>query len=377
MRVTTRVQARLSLGLLIGLSLASSAFWWLVPTTVPSPDELTAAAERIARDRREGDAVLLLPPYADGARRWMPEGIEILALPPDDPDLAWVRRLWVVAQRTLPGADTKPALATLADRFGSPEIDALLGHVRLLRFSPPGPWPRFHLSDVVAQARVTLDGRPCRFRPAGRRSARHVCPVAPWTYVGAQTREIDYLPRRCVWAHPTTAKVLRIEVPAPPGPLDLHLRAGIVGEMALRREAASVTIRVREGQRPLGTLVVQPRPGLQRARFALPARPTQGPPPGVGPIGSGRYHDPLTPSLSRPRPLASPSTAPAPAPAPSPSAPSPSSPAPAPVRAPVPTPSAPSPSPPPLVLEITTADDGGRHLCLDLLGFDPRTGEAP
>ncbi|MDF1562946.1 MAG: hypothetical protein P1V51_07870 [Deltaproteobacteria bacterium] len=300
----SRLQAKLSLNLLVVVSLAAAAFWWLSPHTAPSEDEARSAATLMKDALAPGDALLLVPPWAEAARRPLPEELPVLSLPADDLDLELPGRLWVLAFPTLAGGEVDEALGTLARRFGPPSVDQSLARTRLLRFTPRGPRPAWRLTDAIASTRVTLGGHACRWLPRTNQSARFKCPGPAWLWVGAQTREIDYLPRRCVMAHPATGRPLRIEISDLPRDHRLELRAGIVGSMGLVRDAAPVQLELRRGETRLGELTVEPRPGWQRASFPDAA--------GAAP--------PLDP-------------------------------------------------PPPTVLEITTPNDGGRHLCLELMAF--------
>ncbi len=91
-------------------------------------------------------------------------------------------------------------------------------------------WP-----DRLAGAEVRVGDRPCL--PDGQRGFR--CPAMPSVVVAREVREVDGLPRPCLYTHPSPdhAHPLTITFPAVPMGRILRGHTGIVGEAALAGEA--------------------------------------------------------------------------------------------------------------------------------------------
>lgn len=249
------------LGALVLSALAALAFQVVLATRLPRAHDREAVAHRIRAEARPGDEVLVVPMWAEAIRADLAGGPEVVALPASDPDLALAKRLWVVALAPLPHLGVTHTLAVLEKRFGKPDVRTKVGRLTLLRFTPPPRAPEWDLSDHLDAVTVSLGGAPCPPVPAGRRPARHQCKHAPWNYVGAGIHEIDYLPRRCIWAHPAAGLPLRITVPDAPYGNSVVVQAGIVGEAALDVGLTPVDIDVDAGGRRLGRAVAPGRPG--------------------------------------------------------------------------------------------------------------------
>ncbi len=255
---------------LVLAALGSLGFQGMRLARVPSRGDDDAVAARIRAAARPGDAVLLVPLWAERPRLALRGGPPVFSLPAGDPDLGRVGRLWVVAFPDLPFTGVDAELARLRGRFGAPKVDAEVGRLRLLRFDLPPQPPRWHFRDHLRAAQVTLDARPCPWTTGGGQEPRFQCARAPWNYVGAEIREIDYLPRRCIWAHPATRVPLVIRFPTAPHAGTLVVHGGLVGESALRPHLAPVHLEAYAGDRDLGGLTVPPRPGWFERRLPLP-----------------------------------------------------------------------------------------------------------
>lgn len=264
-------QARLLLGVLLLLALVSLGLQPGRRHSLPEDDGLAEVARAIEADARPGDAVAVLPAWADALRVQLPDGIALHALPADDAVLLDAPRLWVASFPRVPGAEVDEAVERLAARRGAPTVDRSFEPVRLLRFDA-GARPRQRFSDRLAAATVQLGPRPCLWRPESRRPARFQCPRGDWNYVAAETRELDYLPRRCLWAHPVKGAPLTITWTGLTLPEQLEVRGGIIGELALLSGAGEVHLEVRVDGDPVGTLVVPPAPGFHGVTLPLTAR---------------------------------------------------------------------------------------------------------
>ncbi len=216
------------------LGLWGIAFQARLPSRLPSALDWQAAASLLQRDARPGDAVALSPMWAERAREILPASIPVMALPRyarEIEDLVGVRRVWLLA---LPGAPGKSALieSDLSARAASQDGPQRLGALAVTRYDLRTPTlPLAWLPDRLAGARVALGDRPCAPDAAG--AVR--CPGPPWMRVAREVREIDFLPRPCLYAHPGTdpRAPLSIEFPAVPMGRVLRGHTGIIGEAAL------------------------------------------------------------------------------------------------------------------------------------------------
>lgn len=261
---------RLLLGVLLFSAVAASAFHLSLGALLPSERDYLALSKRLRAESRPGDGVLVLPGWAERLRLYVDPSIPVHALPPDDPDLAEHDRLWVVTLPFAPGYDPEADLAVLVARFGRPALVSDTSPLMLLRFDGTRQQAFVRLADRLASAQVSLAGRPCAWQPDHRAGPRFQCQQGGWNYVADETREIDYLPRRCMWAHPVRNKPLSIRFPdVPPGSW-LEVRGGIVGRAAFEENRGTVQIRLGLNGADLGSVAFPPRPGLVTRRFDLP-----------------------------------------------------------------------------------------------------------
>ncbi len=211
--------------------------WWFyaaLPGRLPSPLDWRAAAVALGRDARPGDAVALEPWWAERAREVLPAWIPVMALPRlAGEDLVGVRRVWLLALPRTPGhrIDVERDLAARAAAVAQP---LRLGGLQLTRYDLRSPTlPIAFLPDRLGTAAVSVGGRPCA--PDDRGAFR--CPAPPFVVVARGMREVDSLPRPCLYAHPSPGEPLAIRFPAVPLGRTLRGHTGIVGEAALAGRA--------------------------------------------------------------------------------------------------------------------------------------------
>ncbi len=189
----------------------------VVRARVVDEQDWVAAAERVRREHRDGDLVVVAPEWADPILR---EHLgDVISLEDaGHSDLAQYERLWVLGIRGHLPAE-RPE--------GAPELDEQFGRVRVLRWRLPPSEVLYDFVENVADARVTMveNGaeRPCPWREEGRArggglgagpitpAARHACdPRRPWLWVGATMQDdLDLRPRWCVWQHPSGPEPIR------------------------------------------------------------------------------------------------------------------------------------------------------------------------
>ncbi len=207
--------------------------WWFysaLPDRLPSTLDWRSAAVVLGRDARPGDAVALAPWWAERAREVLPAWLPVMAFPRfAGEDLVGVRRVWLLALPSAPGRrfDLDGDLTARAAAIAGPQR---LGRLELTRYDLRAPTlPLAFLPDRLATATVSVGGHACA-RDA--RGAFH-CPGPPFVVVAREVREVDYLPRPCLYAHPPPGAHLIIAFPAVPLGRALRGHTGIVGEAAL------------------------------------------------------------------------------------------------------------------------------------------------
>jgi len=242
--------------------LATGMYGWFFTSTLsgrlPSALDWRAASAVLERDSRPGDAVALAPWWAERAREVLPAWIPVMAFPRlAGEDLVGVRRVWLLSLPGAPGHRLDLA-RDLAGRTGAVAGPQRLGGLELTRYDLRSPTlPLAFLPDRLASASVSVGGRPCS--PDRRGVFR--CPAQPFVVVAREVREVDYLPRPCLYAHPSPGEPIILSFPAVPLGRVLRGHTGIVGEAALEGKAP-VRLSVKIGDEEVGSVEEPPaKPG--------------------------------------------------------------------------------------------------------------------
>lgn len=252
---------------LVALGLHGVVFQARLSGRLPSDIDWRAAAALVERDARPGDAVALAPVWAERARQVLPERLPahpgaplvVMAYPrytPDAEDLVGVRRVWLLALPRAPGAGRLIA-RDLEARAVNRDGPQRLGALEVTRYEVRNPMlPLAFLPDRLAGARVRLGEVPCPAGPDGG----FRCPGPPWMRVAREVREMDLLPRPCIYAHPGADPGAPLSVEFPEVPVGRVLRGhtGIAGDAALRG-ASPVRLEVRLDGEVLGAVEEPPR----------------------------------------------------------------------------------------------------------------------
>ncbi len=246
------------------LGASGLSFYARLPSRLPSDIDWRAAAALVERDAKPGDAVALAPMWAERARQLLPAWIPVMALPRygSDEDLVGVRRIWLLSLVDAPGFSfgIETDLAARAANLDGPQR---LGAIEVMRYDLRSPLlPLAWLPDRIAGAEVSVGDRPCL---PDAREVFH-CPAQSWVHVSREVREIDYLPRPCLWAHPNPDPdaPLTIEFPDVPMGRLLYGHTGIVGDAALDGNAP-VLLEVKVDGETVGLIQEPPRsPGWHR-----------------------------------------------------------------------------------------------------------------
>ncbi len=246
------------------LGASGLGFYARLPSRLPSDIDWSAAAALVERDARPGDAVALAPMWAERARVVLPASIPVMALPRygRDEDLVGVRRVWLISLLDAPGFSHQIE-ADLIGRAAGLDGPQRLGGLEVTRYDLRAPTlPLAWLPDRLAGAQVRVGDEPCLPDATGV----FRCPAPPWVYVSREVREIDYLPRPCLWAHPNSdpSAPLTIEFPAVPMGRLLYGHTGIVGD-AVFDGKAPVLLEVKVDGETVGVVDEPPRsPGWHR-----------------------------------------------------------------------------------------------------------------
>lgn len=239
------------------------AFWARLPSTLPADDDYRAAAEHVAAGFGSGDAVVLHPAWAERARQFL--GVSpVLAVPaPDREDFARTRRLWLFGLPDVPRSDYDGIAARMAARYRAVEPPRRFGRVAVALYENPSYGePRFDFGAELGRAEVAIGLEKCPWD--GR---AHRCRHASWLYVAHELHEIEFLPRRCLWARPAGPVPLTIRYPAVPLGRALRIRGGNASQVAWRRNPgwAPVTLSVEVAGGKLGSLTVEVADGREHA----------------------------------------------------------------------------------------------------------------
>lgn len=252
-----RILAAVFLCLVAGFGVYGIAFYARLPGRLPVQDDWKAAATVLGRDTRTGDAVALAPMWAERARLFLPPGLPVMSFPSYlDEDLVNVRRVWLLALPAAPGTTAKKLAAELAAKASAVDGPQRLGNLELTRYDLKSPTlPLAYLPDRLEGAKVTVGSADCP-----REGGTFRCPAPPWVKVERVVREVNYLPRVCLYAHPNPdpAAPLTIEFPAVPLGKTLRGHTGILGEQMLDGNAP-VTLAVSVDGAPIGQAEEPPR----------------------------------------------------------------------------------------------------------------------
>ena len=264
----------LELALVVAVALGALLFHATLPGRMPSDADYQAAAAAVRAELQSGDAVAVLPEWAEKARMFLP-GVPFVSAPVlADADLSRVKRLWIVELPSLPRAEV-----ARSERAGTAQMSAdgpprRFGNVVLKRFvNRAFHEPRFDFTRELGRANVWLDV-PGRRIDCARDGERHDC--GRGLSVAHEIREVQFAPHDCVGANPV-GRDIPLVVDYPDALLANHLTvmAAVTGEMGWRhgegQTPVDLTVEI-DGQRagaltiPVGTVPPQ-HLELDTARF--------------------------------------------------------------------------------------------------------------
>jgi hypothetical protein len=244
--------------LLPACALAAVAIWCIafyatLPARLPSDADYRRAVARV----RAGDEVVVHPAWADRVRQFV-RGAPVHTAP----ELAQGDRVWLIALDRAPGAGPLPAMPGRVAE--GPFRDGALWSALYER--PAEERPLYNFRARIAEARVRVGSVDCPWK-----GGRYECGPRDWEHVGAEVREVDRLPRACVWAHPSERGPVRIAFPRARLGTRIEGGGGIAttGAFAVS-EHAPVVLSVRAGGLVVGAFAFA---GSGWTPFSAPTRP--------------------------------------------------------------------------------------------------------
>lgn len=221
------------------------------------------AAAFVRAQHRAGDAIAVEPQWADPWLRWA-LGDRITLADAGRSDLAACSRLWTL---TLRGLDV-PNVPSDA-----PELDQLIGRVRVRRWRLPPPSVRYDFAEHVREATVSrvVNGveQPCPWQtmPPTRGGGlgvgalfptdRHVCDARrPWLFVAPLVLEdLDLKPRYCLWQHPQGREPIVARFDRVTLQDELVFEGGLYYEHERDRMRGPVHVKLRLDQQDAGRMI--------------------------------------------------------------------------------------------------------------------------
>jgi hypothetical protein len=260
------------LPLLEGVAIAAvaivcAAFQLRLPTQLPSDTEYLEVQKILTAEAQPGDALLLYPWYAEKARIFAPDAMQVVGYQTSDSDdLELHPRIWVLAQPDLPRTSLPDFMKAFGDRrtqIGTPRD---LGHLKLSLYQNGRSKPvRFSATDALANAQVYVEGpdgarTPCHFDGRVQR-----CPGN--SYVAVEWHEIHFQPRRCLRLFPPGgANKIVAEFPQAPGAESMSLYAGYIWDRGYFPDRGPTDVAADVNGAPVALINLPAgREGLQRA----------------------------------------------------------------------------------------------------------------
>ena len=195
---------------------------WMTANEVPPMESFRPSADAIRKEHRDGDLVVFAPAWMTQTRvalgEWMTFDDEVRSDTFDHP------RIWELALEGRSSPETE-GLPVLSRR----ELDRLTLTLYRNTSYRPAVWRAY---DEVAAAKFSIalpEGeKPCPWDPSAK---RHSCgPVIgePWVWLGQQyLTDVGFMPRRCLWNHPTERGPLRTRFDEVPGGTKLTVHTGL------------------------------------------------------------------------------------------------------------------------------------------------------
>ncbi len=192
----------------LGLWLFCLVEYGLRPSRRLPREDYVALAASLEEGFGERDVIAFSPFWAERGRLWLGQHPVLGVRDPSIEDLSLYAKLWLVGVFE---QDTAPVREALASQYEH-ESSERFGKLTLDRFVLPAPNRTvYDFWDEVDRAQVRVAGKTT-IKCNRWANQRWKCPGdRDWHYVGRLVTDIDYNPRRCLWAHPVGEGPLQIE----------------------------------------------------------------------------------------------------------------------------------------------------------------------
>jgi hypothetical protein len=210
---------------LLAATLFALLYWARLPYRLPSPDEYQSAQHELLGTAHPGDAVAVLPYWADRAKLYL-HGFPVVTLPNlAREDVERYARLFVLAQPDLPRSSAGTELEALGRKLALVSGPKRFGPLSLSLYQPrPGHEPSLDFTSQIERAQVSVGAESC-----GPIAGGFQCPRGAWDHVRAEWHEFEFLPRRCLWAQPAGAEPLILTFDQVPLRAEIHGAMGLIG----------------------------------------------------------------------------------------------------------------------------------------------------
>lgn len=196
----------LSAALIVALvAIVETAATWLFAGPPAKKEGWDNASKYLRKSFKKGDLLLFAPAWiGPTGRMHMGELLDIHQMA--RPDEAAFSRIWIIGLEGKTRPETKKA------RLVSQKV---FGNIQVSLFENKTDLPLFDFYENVSTAQVNVlrpDGsivERCPFQPSRH---RHQC-SAGWNNVRQKIAEVDYSPRKCIYAHPVDGNILEINYP--------------------------------------------------------------------------------------------------------------------------------------------------------------------
>lgn len=230
---------------------------------VASAQDWRDAAALVRSQRKPADAIVVEPGWADPWLRWA-LGETISLADAGRSDLSAYSRLWTVTLRGLDASESPRQ---------PPELDQLVGRIRVRRWKLPAPTTRYdfaqHIQDASVSRVVGDAEQPCAWKtmPPMRGGGlgvgalfpteRFVCDARrPWLFVAPLVLEdLDLKPRYCLWQHPQGAEPIVTRFASVALQDELVFEGGLYYEHERDRLRGPVHVKIRFDQRDVGRMI--------------------------------------------------------------------------------------------------------------------------
>lgn len=186
---------------LVAVAVVCIGFQLKLPTALPSEADYQALAKVLEQERQPGDVVLLAPWWIERARIFVPEGLPVVGYyGSDGVDLRQHRRVWVIANPSLPGFSWSGFLKQFERARSEDGATRSFGPLELKRYQNGRARPLlFSAAQALATAQLYLEGpggrQPCAFSGRSWRCPNGGEVVEEW-------RELHFEPHRCLRFYP-------------------------------------------------------------------------------------------------------------------------------------------------------------------------------